>query len=185
MTHPRMLNSTDSVLVIVDVQEAYRDQTFTHARMVRQVRRLLDAATVMGVPVLVTEQYPKGLGHTQPEVADGFAPGQAVFAKLAMSSCGAPGFVAALAALGRRQVVLCGIEAHACINQTAHDLLDGGYQVHLPVDAVSARAEQDYRIGCEKMTGSGVVPATVELVCFEWIRTAEAPEFKALQRLIK
>lgn len=185
MSHPRTLERTESVLVVIDVQECYRDKTFEHERMVRQVRRLIEAARLMRVPVLVTEQYPKGLGRTQPEVAEGFAPDQVVYDKRSMSCCGAPGFSDALAALGRRQVVLCGIEAHACVNQTAHDLLAAGYQVHLALDAISARAAQDVRIGCDKMIGSGAVPASVELVCFEWIRTAEAPEFRELQRLIK
>ena len=102
-----------------------------------------------------------------------------------MSCCGQPAFVDHLCALGRQQVVVCGIEAHACINQTVHDLLDRGYMVHVPYDAISARSETDLRVGWEKLIGSGAVPATVEMVCLEWVRTAEAPEFKAIHRLIK
>ena len=180
-----MLDRRDSVLVIIDVQEAYRDQTFEHGRMVRNVRRLLDAARIVGVPVLVTEQYPKGLGHIQPEVADGFAPGQRVIEKMSMSCLGQPAFASELAALRRTQFVVCGIEAHACVNQTAHDLMDRGFQVHIPFDAISARFECDYRIGWEKLIGSGAVPSTVEMACLEWVRTAEAPEFKAIHALIK
>ena len=116
------------------------------------------------MPVLATEQYPKGLGHIQPEVAEGFPAGTPVIEKMSMSCCGQPAFVDRLRALGRTQVVVCGIEAHACVNQTVHDLLDRGYQVHVPYDAISARSEHDYRIGWEKIIGSGAVPSTVEMV---------------------
>jgi nicotinamidase-related amidase len=185
MGKSRMLDRNDSLLVVIDVQEGYRNQTFEHERMVTCVRRLVEAAKVMGIPMLVTEQYPKGLGHTQPEVADGFPAEQAVFEKMSMSCCRQPAFADRLAAEGRSQVVVCGIEAHACVNQTVHDLLERGYQVHVPYDAISARFQTDYRIGWEKLIGSGAIPSTVEMVCLEWVRTAEAPEFKAIHRLIK
>lgn len=180
-----MLDRTRSALLVIDVQEGYRGHTVEHERMVRRVRTLVDAATVMAVPILATEQYPKGLGHTQPEVADGFAPATPVIEKMSMSCCGQPRFVAMLDALHRSQIVVCGIEAQACVNQTVHDLLDRGYQVHVPYDAISARFETDYRVGWEKLVGSGAVPSTVETVCLEWVRSAEAPEFKAIHKLIK
>ena len=185
MANPRMLDSEDSVLVIVDVQEGYRGKTVEHERMVRRVRRLLEAAKVMGVPLLVTEQYPKGLGRTQPEISEGFARGQQVIEKMSLSCYREPAFAEFLNGLHRHQVVLCGVETHACINHTAHDLLERGYDVHLPYDATSSRFELDYRVGWEKLVGSGVVPATVESICLEWVRTAEAPEFKAIHKLIK
>jgi nicotinamidase-related amidase len=185
MSHARMLDSRRSALLVIDVQEGYRGHTVEHERMVRGVRTLIDAATLMDVPVLVTEQYPKGLGHTQTEVADGLPPATPIVEKLSMSCCGQPRFVAALEALARSQVVVCGIEAHACINQTVHDLLARGYQVHVPLDAISARREPDLRAGWEKIVGSGAVPATVEMVCLEWVRSAESPRFKAIQTLIK
>lgn len=185
MAHPRVLVRDESVLVVIDVQEGYRGHTIDHDSMVGAVRRLLTAATLMGVPVVATEQYPKGLGHTQPEVAENFPPGLQVIEKMSMSCCGQPAFVDRLRSFARSQVVVCGIEAHACVNQTVHDLLEHGYRVHLPYDALSARSAHDLRIGWEKMIGSGAVPSTVEMVCLEWVRTAEAPEFKAIHRLIK
>lgn len=185
MSHPRVLARDDSVLLIIDVQEGYRGHTIEHERMVRSVRRLLDAATALGVPVLATEQYPQGLGRTQSEIADGFPPDVQAIEKLSMSCCGQPVFIERLHAALRSQVVVCGIEAHACVNQTVHDLLDRGYRVHVPYDAVSSRSAHDLRVGWEKMIGSGAVPATVEMACLEWVRTAAAPEFKAIHRLIK
>ena len=105
--------------------------------------------------------------------------------KLSLSCCGQEQFAGRLQDLKRRQVVVCGLEAHACVNQTVHDLLDGGFQPHVAFDAISSRFEQDYRIGWEKMIGSGAVPSTVELACLEWLRTAAIPEFKAVQKLLK
>ncbi|MGD9763052.1 MAG: isochorismatase family protein [Candidatus Binatia bacterium] len=180
-----MLERADSALVVIDVQEAYRGRTVDHERMVRGVLTLIRAAALLEVPVVTTEQYPKGLGHLQAEVLDSLPAGTPVIEKMSMSCAGQPEFSAALQRLGRRQVVVCGIEAHACVNQTVHDLLALGYQVHVPYDAISARFEHDYRVGWEKMVGSGVVPTTVEMACLEWIRTAESPHFKALHRLIK
>jgi nicotinamidase-related amidase len=183
--HPRILDRARSALVVVDVQEAYRGRTVEHDRMVRGVRTLVDAAKLMGIPILVTEQYPRGLGRTQSEVADGLPPETMIIEKMSMSCCGQPRFVAALSALRRDQIVICGIEAQACINQTVHDLLERGFQVHVPYTAISARFADEYRIGWEKMIGSGAVPSTVEMACLEWVRSAEAPEFKALHALIK
>src|SRR5262245_19214373 len=185
MAHPRVLERDASVLLIIDVQEGYRGQTLEHERMVRAVRRLLDGANIMQVPVIATEQYPKGLGHTQPEVAEGFPADMRVIEKMSMSCCGQPAFVERLRALGRAQVVVCGIEAHACVNQTVHDLLERGYAVHVPYDAISARSAHELRAGWEKIIGSGAVPSSVEMASLEWVRTADAPEFKALHRLIK
>ena len=181
----RLLDRGDSVLVVIDVQEAYRDKTLQHERMVRGVRTLVGAAQVMDVPVLVTEQYPKGLGSTQPEVATRLPAGVPIIEKLSLSCCGQPEFVERLTALRRWQIVVCGIEAHACVNQSAHELIALGYQVHIPYDAISARFEDDYRVAWEKMVGSGAVPSTVEMVCLEWVRSAGSAEFKAIQKLIK
>ncbi|MBI3783526.1 MAG: hydrolase [Deltaproteobacteria bacterium] len=185
MAHPRVLERQQSVLVVIDVQEAYRNLTFEHERMLRSVRRLIEAAKAVAVPILATEQYPKGLGHFMPEVSDGFPPEQHPIEKRSLSCCGQPEFTTALLATGRHQVVVCGLEAHACVNQTVHDLLDQGYQVHLPYDAISSRFEVDYRTALEKLIGSGAVPATVEMICLEWVRTADSPEFRTIQKLIK
>lgn len=185
MAHPRMLDRTQSALVVIDVQEAYRGKTVEHERMVRGVRRLIEAAKLVDVPILTTEQYPKGLGHMMPEIAEALPDGHTTIEKLSLSCYAEPTFAAALAELRRSQVVVCGIEAHACVNQTVHDLLDSGFSVSVPYDAISSRFEHDYRIGWEKMLGSGAVPTTVEMACLEWVRTAAAPEFKAVQKLLK
>jgi nicotinamidase-related amidase len=185
VSHPRVLDRAQSALVVIDVQEAYRGRTVEHERMVRGVRRLIEAAKVLHLPILATEQYPKGLGHLIPEVVDVLPEDVQVIEKLSVSCCGEPRFAERLGKLSRRQMVVCGIEAHACINQTVHDLLDRGYQVHVPFDAISSRFEADYRVGWEKMIGSGAVPSTVETACLEWVRTAAAPEFRLVQKILK
>ncbi len=185
MSHPRILDRQRSALVVIDVQESYRYRTVDYARMLRGVCTLIEAAKLVQVPILATEQYPKGLGHFVPEVSAAFPPGQRIIEKRSLSCCGQTEFAAALDELQKQQIVVCGLEAHACVNQTVHDLLAQGYQVHLPQDAIASRFETDYRLGWEKMVGSGGVPTSVEMICLEWVRSADAPEFKAMQKLIK
>jgi nicotinamidase-related amidase len=183
--HPRLLDRDAAVVVVIDVQEAYRSVLHEYERVAHAVAVLVQGAAALGVPVLATEQYPKGLGHTAPEVAEHLPRGVAPIEKLSLSCCGTPLFVSTLARLRRRQVVLAGIETHACVSQTAHDLIAAGYAVHLPRDTTSSRHAEDAAIGWEKMLGAGVIPATVESALLELLRTAESPEFKAVQRLIR
>ena len=183
--HPRLLSRDDAVLLVIDVQEGYRSVLFEYARVATAVARLVRGAAALGVPMLATEQYPKGVGATVAEVAEHFPAGTVPIQKMSRSCCGARDFVTALGALGRRQVLIAGIETHACVNQTAHDLLAAGYQVHVAHDATSSRRPEDYAVGWEKIVGAGVVPATVESALLELVRTADVPEFKAVQKLIK
>lgn len=183
--HPRLLDRDAAVVVVIDVQEAYRDVLFEYARVARAVALLVRGAAVLGVPVIATEQYPKGLGHTVPEVAEHLPPDVTCIEKLSLSCCGAPLFTSTLARLRRRQVIVAGIETHACVNQTAHDLLAAGYAVHLPRDATSSRRRDDAAVAWEKMRDAGVVAATVESALLELVRTAESPDFKTLQRLLR
>lgn len=183
--HPELLDRATTVLVVIDVQEAYRAVLFEYERVAAAVARLVEGATILAVPVIATEQYPKGVGRTVEEVASRFPPELVPIQKMTMSCCGAEAFNAALAGLERRQVLIAGIEAHACVNQTAHDLVHAGYQVHVAHDATSSRRPEDYAVGWEKMMRAGVIPATVESALLELLRTAETPEFKAVQRVIK
>lgn len=185
VSHPRILDRSKSLVVVIDVQESYREVAFEFARMRRAIERLIAAADVLGIPVIATAQYPKGLGQIIPEVSTRLPAGTPVIEKLSLSCCGEPAFAEALLASSRRHVVVCGLEAHACVNQTVHDLLAQGYQVHIPRDAVSSRFESDYSVGWSKMVGSGAVPSSVEMACLEWVRTAAVPEFKLVQKLIK
>lgn len=182
--HDRILSRERSVLLVVDLQESYRGKLHEEARVVRGAVRLLRAAGVLGLPVLLTEQYPKGLGPTREDVAAHLPEGSQRFEKVSFSALGAPGLPEALARLGRDQVVLAGIETHVCINQTAHDLLARGLQVHLVRDAVTARFALEDETGVAKLVASGATLASSELALFEWLERGGSTEFKAIHALV-
>ena len=180
----RILDRGRSTLLVIDLQESYRGKLQAEARLIATTRRLLESAELLGIPVILTEQYPKGLGRTRHEIAALLPPGAARFEKTTFSALGAPGLREHLAALDRNQVVVVGIETHVCVNQTVHDLLAAGCAVHAVRDAISARFALDDETGFAKLVGSGAVPSTSECVLFEWLRDARAPEFKAVHRLV-
>src|SRR6266849_6042969 len=185
MRHPSLLDRERSVLVLIDLQEGYRTALHAWERVLAACRLLVDGAAILGVPLLVTEQYPRGLGHTAPEVAGRFPPGLEIVEKMTMSCCGAAPFAERLAATRRKQVLIAGIETHACVNQTAHDLLALGYQVQVARDATSSRRPGDVAPAWDKMRAAGMLPTSSEQALLELVRTAESAGFKALQRLLK
>jgi nicotinamidase-related amidase len=185
MRHPALLDRERSALVLIDVQEGYRRALPAWDRVVAASALLLRGAAVLGVPLLVTEQYPRGLGHTAGELVSLFPAGLEVVEKMTMSCCGAAQFTDRLAATRRRQVLVAGIETHACVNQTVHDLVALGYQVHVARDATSSRRAADVEPAWDKMRAAGMLPTSSEQALLELIRTAEGAEFKALQRLLK
>ena len=140
---------------------------------------------ILNLPVIVTEQYPKGLGRTAEEILFSLPPEFEFIEKTAFSSCGASAFMDKLKATGATQIALCGLETHVCINQTAHDLLNEGFEVHILTDCVSSRFTQDKEAALRKMQASGVVPSSVEMALFELMRDAKHEQFKEIQNLIK
>jgi nicotinamidase-related amidase len=182
--HERVLDRERSALLVIDLQDAYRGKLHQEERTLAAAGKLVEAAATLGLPVIATEQYPKGLGATRQEIASRLPPGTLRFEKTAFSVLGAPGLEERLRGLGRDQIVVVGIETHVCVSQSVHDLLARGYQAHVVRDAVTARSAQVDEIGFEKMKGSGAVPASLESVLFEWLIDSRSPEFKALQRLV-
>jgi len=185
MRHPGLLDRDRTVLVLIDLQEGYRSALDGWPQVVRASTLLIRGATLLGVPLVVTEQYPRGLGHTAAEVAEHFPPGTPLIEKMTMSCGGATRFVETLRALGREQVLVAGIETHACVNQTVHDLRALGYQVHVARDATASRRLVDPAPAWGKMLAAGMLPTIGEQALLELVRSAEAPEFKPLQRLLK
>jgi nicotinamidase-related amidase len=173
-----------AALVVVDVQEAFRPAVADFDAVARNAAALIQGAKVLGVPVLVTEQYPKGLGRTVPELARHLG-GVVPIEKLCFSAADSPDFAGALADTGRDQVLLCGIESHVCVNQTADDLLGMGREVHVARDAVSSRTAENRELGLAKMERAGAVVTSTETALFELLRAAGTPEFKEIQRLVK
>jgi nicotinamidase-related amidase len=172
-----------AALAVVDVQESFRPAVLDFDRVAANVAVLVQAARIMGLPVIVTEQYPKGLGETVREVAE-HLDGVRRLEKMTFSAVAADGFPASLPDM-RDQVLLCGIEAHVCVNQTAEDLLAAGREVHVVGDAVTSRTAENRALGMHKMERSGAVLTSVETALFELLREAGTPEFKEIQRLVK
>ena len=185
MANRRMIDASDGVLVIVDMQEAFRKAIPDHALITSRIAMAVRGFRILDVPVVVTEQYPKGLGRTVEELMltlpDGFEP----IEKSTFSALGEPAFADVLATAERKQIVLCGIETHVCVNQTAHDLLANGYEVHLLTDCVASRFEADKAAGLQKMIASGAVPSSVEMALFEAMRDSKHEKFREVQAQIK
>lgn len=176
-----------SCLLVVDIQEKLLPAMQDPMLVVRNTGILMQAAARLGVPVLVSEQYPQGLGPTVAELRH-LAPADSILAKTAFSCADDPGLRQRLVDLGRPQVIVCGIEAHVCVLQTALGLSGGGPDRLSPVvvgDATSSRANANREAALVRLRGDGVQIATTEMVLFEWLGRAGTPEFKELSRLIR
>jgi nicotinamidase-related amidase len=169
-----------AALVVIDVQEAFRKAVPSFEQVARGTATLVQGAEAVGIPILVTEQYPKGLGRTAPEVAERLPAGTEPIEKLCFSAPEADGFDLA----GRDQALVCGIEAHVCVNQTVLDLLDSGVEVHVARDAVGSRFDENREVGLEKAERGGAVITSVETALFELVGRAGTDEFKRVQKLV-
>ena len=185
MRSSHLLDRSRTALVLIDVQERYRTVLHDWDRVTTACDLMLRGAQLLGLPIVVTEQYPQGLGHTARELARHFTREVRLVEKRSLSCCGASEFVAALSALARPQVLVAGIETHACVNQTVHDLLAAGYQVHVAEDATSSRLARDVGSAWRKMIAAGMLPTTSEQSLLELVETAGAPEFRNLQSMLK
>jgi nicotinamidase-related amidase len=185
MQHANTLDAARAALVVIDMQESFRRPIPDFAEVAARIAVVARGVQLLGVPVVVTEQYPKGLGRTAEEIRAALAADFEPVEKTAFSSCGAGEFVSRLERTGARQVIVCGIEAHICVNQTTHDLLARGFQVHLLTDCITARAPHNRQAGLDKMRQSGALPSSAEMALFELLRDARHEQFKAIQKLIK
>ncbi len=179
------LDRTRAAVLVVDVQERLAPAMDPHAyaRVLKYGRALIEAAKELGLPVLATEQYPKGLGPTVRELAE-LLPAPPI--PKVTFSCGAdPAFSSELESTGRRQVVLCGMETHVCVFQTARDLAAAGYEVHVCGDAVASRSEEHRKIGLELVREAGAIVTTAETAIFDLLHQAATPEFKRVSALVK
>jgi nicotinamidase-related amidase len=183
--HEALLRRDATGLIVVDVQEAFRPAIDGFDEMARGCGILAEGFGTLGRPVLASEQYPKGLGRTVPEVAEHLPEGARPVEKLRFSACGVEAFDRALEAAGCRAWVVCGIEAHVCVNQTVHDLLARGYEVHVAADAVASRSPVNRALGLEKVERAGARVTSVEMALFEMLEEAGSPEFKAISKLVR
>jgi nicotinamidase-related amidase len=169
-----------ATLVVIDFQEAFRKVIPDFAAVAKGVATLIEGARAVGIPIVVTEQYPKGLGNTVPEVAEHLPEEVEPIEKICFSAPEADGFDLS----GRDQALVCGIEAHVCVNQSVLDLLDQGVETHVARDAVSSRFDQNKELGLHKVERAGATVTSVETALFELVRQAGTDEFKQVQRLI-
>jgi nicotinamidase-related amidase len=179
---PELMSRGDTALLVVDVQEKLIGAITDGRRVVWNIRRLIDAARALGLRVLGTEQYPRGLGPTVAELAERLG---ALPSKLAFSAAACPGLLQDLRERGIYKLLVCGIEAHVCVQQTVLDLLADGWHAYVAVDAVGSRFEVDYRTALERMDSAGATLTTAEAAMFEWCQAAGTPEFKRISALAR
>lgn len=179
-----LIRASDSILVVIDMQEKLVPAMQAPARTIRNTRTLLRAAEEVSVPILMTEQYPKGLGRTVPEIASAATNAQ-VIPKMHFSCMEEPAFAEALKKLDRHQAVLAGMEAHICVVQTAASLLEQGYEVFVVSDATASRTLESEQACLARLSAGHAGIVTTEMVVFEWLGAAGTPAFKAMLPFIK
>ena len=181
------LDRNDAVFVIVDVQERLMPVIHERFEVERNVERLIRGVHVLGIPVIVTEQYVKGLGPTVEPVRAALEETGAYrpIEKQCFSAQGCEAFAAQLAALDRRQVLLAGVEAHVCVYQTARDLLAADRSLWIVADAVSSRTARNRELALQRMTADGAHLSSTEMVLFELLGAAGTDEFRAISKIVK
>lgn len=184
MRHPNLLDRNHTALLVIDIQARVHAAMCFRQQVEENAAKLLRGFQILSVPIFVTEQYPKGLGPTIPAIAE-ILPETAPLQKMSFSSCGSAELMQKLQTGSVQQIVLCGIETHVCVSQTAHDLLASGLQVHVVADAVSSRRESDHRHALERMRTAGALLTTTEAALFELLVRADIAEFKAISALVK
>lgn len=179
---PELMTDTDTGLLVVDVQQKLISLIDGHARIVWNIRRLIDAAKLLGLPVLATEQYPQGLGPTTGELLPLL---NRVFEKSAFSCGGCAQLCQELRSLGPRKWLVCGIEAHVCVQQSVLDLLAEGFCIYVAADAIGSRYRIDYEMALRRMETSGATLTSVESALFEWCQDSKSPKFKQISQLVR
>lgn len=178
-----MLDSENSVLIIIDIQGRLADVVADSADVFANSRRLAETAKLLEIPVVFSEQIPDKLGTTRDELAD-LKDDAVTISKSSFGCGGEPSFMAALKQTGKKQVVLCGIEAHICVLQTALQLLDDGFSVFMAADAASSRLPENKQRALERARQHGAEIITTEMALFEWTRDAAHPAFREVRKLL-
>ena len=180
-----LLNENESILLIIDIQEKLLNAAFNKDFLEKQSSAITKAAAEMGIPIIITEQYPKGLGQTINNIKDNNSKNIRYFEKTTFSALDIPELETYLKELNRKQILLCGIESHICVSQTAYALIQQGYDVSIIEDICGSRTEKNHNAGIKRMQEFGAHILTTEITLFEWLRSAKHPKFKEIQQLIK
>lgn len=179
-----MMNAVESQLLLIDIQERLVPAMLDGERAVQHAGILLEAAASLDVPHTISEQYPRGLGPTVAAVLEKADPAR-IFDKVHFSCQADDRLARVLAESERPDTILCGMEAHVCVLQTALELVEAGYRVHVVADAVSSRTARNRDLAVERMGRAGVQIVTTEMVVFEWLRTAGHPDFRSVSALVR
>ena len=178
------IEKKQAAALVIDIQEKLYPHMDQKEELLRRTSILLEGFKVLQIPLVITEQYPKGLGPTLKPISL-LVEKEAVLEKISFSCCGAPAVSDTLKSLERPCIIICGIEAHVCVLQTVVDLLEEGYGVVVVEDCISSRNPVDKRVAVERMRSEGAVISTCESVLFELAKVAGTDEFKAISRLVK
>jgi len=179
-----LIRRADSLLLVVDIQQKLAPAIHRSEQVVANAIRLLEGSRQLDVPAFVSEQYVRGLGPSLPEISTAAVHAR-FFEKTHFSCAAEPDVLDLLASCGRRQVILCGTEAHVCVLQTALGLREAGYEVFLVADAAGSRTPENHQAALERLRSAEVRVVTTEMVLFEWLHRAGTEEFRALLPLIK
>lgn len=178
------LDKDEAVLVIVDIQERLATVMEKRQKVIDNCLHLIEAAKLLHIPIILTEQYPKGIGHTVKEIREAL-PSYEPIEKITFSCCKGPSFLGSLASTGRKKIILAGMETHVCVLQTCIGLLREGYSVHTVMDAVCSRAEDNFAAGIEFMRAAGAVITCTETALFQLLDKAGTEQFKIISKRIK
>lgn len=184
MNNSPFLEINNTALIVIDIQERLFSVMQEKEKLLRNVLKLIRGAQVLEIPILVTEQYPKGLGPTLPEIKE-LLPAVKPIEKVVFNCCDEELFCQALEALKRKQVLIAGIEAHICVYQTAMALSKAGYEVQVVVDCVASRENENKLVALFKMGALGISPTTLEMVLFELLKVAKGDKFKQISNIVK
>lgn len=179
-----MLSIENTAAIIIDVQEKLWNVMHDKESLLENLQKLVKGLQVLGIPIIITEQNPDGLGPTVPSLMQ-LMPSIDPVPKFCFNCHHEEKFEQAIKDLGKRQILICGIEAHICVHQTTLDLLSHGYEVHLVADTVSSRVKTNRDITLMRLQSEGAKLATVEMVLYELLQTAENPKFKEILKVIK
>jgi nicotinamidase-related amidase len=185
MKHERLLSREGTVLIIFEMQERLLPAVHEHKRVLKNIQNIVRSARILNLPIILTEQYPKGLGQTVPDIHEVLGDDVKTIEKLSFSAFGSGEFRARLKELDAKTLILCGLESHICINQTAHDALQEGFKVHVLADGTSSRTKKNHKAGLKKMQHSGVVITTTEMALYEIMEVAKTDEFNEVLKVLK
>jgi len=180
-----MLELQNTMLLCIDMQGNLAQAMYNRATLFKSLAQMLSGAVVLDIPIIWTEQHPKKLGATVDEIARCMPPGLRPLEKMSFSCCGNTAIMREIKLLKCTDVMITGIETHICVYQTAADLADMGYRVHILADCVSSRKQENHAVGLEKIKSLGGTMTTTETVLFELLRTAAAPKFKDIFKIIR